>query len=43
VSSTSRSIATRSAIHLVAASFEPGSNARWATSANSTRSTATPS
>ena len=33
-STASPSMATRSATHLVAASFEPGSSARWATSVN---------
>ena len=36
-------IATRSATQPVAASFDPGSHARCATSANTTRSTASPS
>jgi len=36
-------IATRSATHFVPASLLPGSSARWATSENTTRSTASPS
>ncbi len=42
-STASPSMATRSATHFVAASFEPGSSARWATSVNTTRSTTSPS